>query len=444
MTEAQLAAWEAAGRRAAESLPADAGALVVLGKHVEATARAALGLARAIATTRQVALADLLGESVTLAALVDDPAAPGIADSFVHGVSLNRVARPVPGADRLFILPAGGIEAAAPDVLASTRWERLARGFREVNAMLIVAASADQPEAEGLARRLGGAIAVGTEVVLGPDVRTLDTLLPVPSPLPPRDLPEPEGDGAPVGRASAARLTPPLALLLPNDGARAVPSWRRRALELAVLLAAIVVGYVAVRRLQTPAVAPIVAASAAEVAAPVDTVPIDTTGLVIANPADSGVAVGFTVELLAANTLGGAVLTLKDSLPAGTVAPALLGASRARWFRVVAGAFATRREADSLLADLVRRKRAAEGSARVIQAPLAFRLEMGVPRDTSPLALARWSRTGLPVYALVQDDGKVTIFTGAFERLDQAALLVPALRAAGLAPELAYRTGRTY
>jgi hypothetical protein len=445
VTEAQLAAWEAAGRRAAQSLPEDAGAIVVLGKGVESTARAALGLARALAETRQVALADLLGESATLAALVDDPAAPGIADSFVHGVSLNRVARPVPGTERLFILPAGGIEAAASDVLASTRWDRLARGFRQVNALLIVAASADEPEAEGLARRLGGAMAVGTDVVLGPDVRTLATLLPLPAAVAPREPADPAGDAESGGRLSAARLTPPLTYVLPGEaGADAVPV-RRRVIEFVALLAAVVVGYVVVQRLQAPKAAPaVVAAAPVELAPPVDTVPIDTTGLVIDNPADSGVAVGFTVELLAANTLGGAVLTLKDSLPAGTVAPALLGPSRARWFRVVAGAFATRRDADSLLADLVRRKRAPEGSARVIQAPLAFRLEAGVSFDTTPLALTRWRRTGLPVYALVQDDGKVTIFTGAFERLDQAALLVPALRAANVPPDLAYRTGRTY
>ena len=449
MTDAQLAAWEASGRRAALALPADTGALVVLGKDVESTAHAALGLARAIAATRQVALADLLGDSATLAALVDDPAAPGISDSFVHGVSLNQVARPVPGTLRLFILPSGGIEASAPDVLASTRWDRLARGFKQVNAMLIVVASADEPEAEGLARRLGGAIAVGTDVVLGPDVRTLATLLPVPVPVaaPPREIVEPEGNGAPVLRNGAAMLTPLVSYVIPEGGIPPAPARAVRVYALAgVLLAVLLALVVQQRRPAASNAAPIAPASSpAVITAPVDTVPVDTANLTIANVGDSAKAVGFAVELLAANTLEGAVLALiKDSLPGGTVSPALLGPARARWYRVVAGAFATRREADSLLANLVRRKHAAEGTARIIQAPLGFRLEYNVPRDTTPLALARWRRTGLPVYALVQDDGKVTIFAGAFERLDQAALLVPALRAANLAPDLAYRTGRTY
>ncbi len=453
MTDAQLAAWEASGRRAALSLPADAGALVVLGKDLESTAHAALGLARAIAETRQVALADLLGDSATLAALVDDRSAPGIADSFVHGVSLNQVARPVPGTERLFILPSGGIEASAPNVLASTRWDRLARGFRQVNAMLIVAASADEPEAEGLARRLGGAIAVGTDVVLGPDVRTLATLLPVPVPVlvpvatPRREVLEPEGDGAPVLRNSSASLTPLLAYVIPAGGIAPPPARGVRIYALAGVLLAVWLALVVQQRRPTASktAAGALGASPIEITPPVDTVPVDTANLTIANPGDSAKSVGFAVELLAANTLEGAVLALiKDSLPGGTVSPALLGPARARWYRVVAGAFATRRGADSLLASLVRRKRAAEGTARVIQAPLGFRLEYNVPADTTPLALARWRRTGLPVYALVQEDGKVTIFAGAFERLDQAALLVPALRAASLAPDLAYRTGRTY
>ena len=148
---------------------------------------------------------------------------------------------------------------------------------------------------------------------------------------------------------------------------------------------------------------------------------------------------------MATNTLEGALLALlRDSLSMGTVAPALLGPARARWYRVVAGAYATRREADSLLADLVRRKHATEGAARILQTPLAFRLEAGLARDTTPLALLKWRRLGLPAYAMMQDGGRVTIFAGAFERPDQSVLLVPELRAAGVTPDLAYRTGRTH
>jgi hypothetical protein len=470
MSVDRLERWAEAGARAAATLGADAGALVVLGTDVEATASAALGLARALAVVRQVALADLLGESETLAALVDDPAAPGIADSFVHGESLNRVARPVPGEDRLFILPSGGIEAAAPDIMASTRWDRLARGFRQVEAQLIVVAHAGEPEAEGLARRLGGAVVVGLDTVLGPDVHTVATVLAPPAapaaPVAAAPPVAPSAPAAPSGPAAAAGPTAerelPDALIArpsaeyrlpgaPGAGAAAAPPSApdRGRTGLLVGLLLIVAGTAAVAwsRLAPRATAAGAAASpaaAAPIAPPVDTVPLDTTGLVVENPGDSAAAAGYAVELLAANTLGGAILSVGDSLPAGTVAPALLGPSRARWFRVVAGAFATRREADSLLAALVQRRVATEGAARVITAPLAFRLEVDVAPEASPLALARWKRTGLPAYMLVQDGGKVTIFAGAFERLEQAALLAGALRAQGQAPHLVYRTGRTF
>ena len=461
MTEAQLAGWELAGARQAAAVQGDSGAVVVLGKDVEATARAALGLARALARTHQVALADLLGDSTTLAGLVDDPSAPGIADSFVHGVSLNRVARPVRGEGRLFILPSGGFEASAPDVLASTRWDRLARGFKQVHAQLIVVAHAGEPEAEGLARRLGGAIAVGTDVVLGPDVHTIATLLPVMPSVPPsaRVLPSTWEAGPLTAVEGRTAEFAGVSLAAGREAAGSAEGFetgvsRRRALFeapprsrllLALGVLALVGGAgIAMARERWRGASSVEPSEMRAAATPVDIVLIDTVGLEISNPSDSARAAAFSVEVLATNTLEGALAVLRDSLPAGTAAPALLGPSRSRWYRVVAGAYATRREADSLLADLVRRKRATEGAARVILAPLAFRLERGLSSDTTPLALARWRRNGIPAYVLVQDDGKMTIFAGAFERLDQAALLVPALRAVSVEPDLAYRTGRTF
>ena len=419
--------WDESAERAAAALPAASGGLVVLGRDTEETAQAALALARALARTRQVALADLLGDSATLTALVDDPLAPGIADSFGHGVSLNRVARAVPREERLFILPSGGDAAAAPGVRSSPRWERLARGFREANALLVVVTRADGADAEGLARRLGGAIVVGLDVVLGADVRTWATMLRAPAPA--VDTPD-----APVAPGEAVESAAPSGSLRSH-----------RAVLIGV--AAVLVGGVTLilqRARSGAATRADSAVATPRVAAPDDTQPLDTSTLIVSDPGDSTRAAAFSVELLATNTLDGAMIALRDSVSSGTVAPALLGSARSRWFRVVAGAYVTRREADSLLADLVRRGRAVEGTARVIRAPLAFRLEAGLARDTTPLALARWRRAGLPAYGLVQEDGHVTIFMGAFERSEQGALLVPALQSAGVIADLAYRTGRTF
>jgi hypothetical protein len=44
-------------------------------------------------------------------------------------------------------------------------------------------------------------------------------------------------------------------------------------------------------------------------------------------------------------------------------------------------------------------------------------------------------------YALLQRDGSARIYAGAFERPAQSSLATTALRVAGLAPVLEYRTG---
>jgi hypothetical protein len=50
---------------------------------------------------------------------------------------------------------------------------------------------------------------------------------------------------------------------------------------------------------------------------------------------------------------------------------------------------------------------------------------------------------GVTVYPLSRGDGTVALYAGAFETPDEAALLAQSLRAAGLAPTLVYRTGRS-
>jgi hypothetical protein len=45
-------------------------------------------------------------------------------------------------------------------------------------------------------------------------------------------------------------------------------------------------------------------------------------------------------------------------------------------------------------------------------------------------------------YGLIQPNGSALIYAGAFERPQQSSLATTALRVAGLAPVLTYRTGR--
>ena len=463
---AEESAWFQAGYRCAGSLGASRGAVVVLGRDPIGTACVALGFAQALQDTRRVAIVDLIGDVEPLRRLIPATDVPGILDGFVHGVSLNRIALPVNHSRNLFLLPSGSTEIATEEILGSPRWERLAKGFHEVGALLVIAVLADAPGAESLALRLGGALVAGTDVLLDPGVRTLATAIPELRAARERAIREraaraAAGDGPPPA-APTAPMAPIAAgarvrRATPTTGGEGAGLFTRivrldgrlRVATLASLAVVLLVtgALLARDRRDGRDAAGGPAAIATEPASPAAAgrVPVATdVPLVVRNAADSALAVGFAVELVAANTLEGALLSLRDAVPAGTVSPELFGSARAPWFRVVAGAYATRRGADSLITELVRRRRLASGAGRVLRAPLAFVLREHVPETTAAVAVSAFIRQGLPAYALVQDDGTVTIFAGAFETLDQAALLVPTLRAARIAPAPAYRTGRVF
>jgi hypothetical protein len=165
------------------------------------------------------------------------------------------------------------------------------------------------------------------------------------------------------------------------------------------------------------------------------------------NPSDAEIASEFAVEIVAANTVAGANSRLRDGgrpLPAATIAPVLLGSDRSRWYRVIVGAWRKRASADSLLGELRRTKRLGPTSGLVVRTPLAVWLGEVDGRDAARVSLTEWERRGFPAYALEQEDGRVRIYSGAFETSAAAALLADAIRAAGGTPTVAYRTGRTF
>ena len=55
---------------------------------------------------------------------------------------------------------------------------------------------------------------------------------------------------------------------------------------------------------------------------------------------------------------------------------------------------------------------------------------------------AAYRSKGLAAYALLQDDGRMRLYAGAFERAEDAVLLAAAFRADGEAPIVTYRMGR--
>ena len=139
-------------------------AIVVLGDDADATARVAMGIARAQARHRRVAVGDLLGEAPPIQSLVQDEVAHGITDSFVYGVSMTKIAYPVDEAGELFVMPSGTEPIDYDAILPNARWRRLASGFREVGALLVLAAPASARRIEELVGGLDGAVLVGEMV----------------------------------------------------------------------------------------------------------------------------------------------------------------------------------------------------------------------------------------------------------------------------------------
>ncbi len=446
--------WGEAGRALGPSLD-QVHALVVLGADPDATTEVALGIGRAQAMRRRVAVGELFGEAAPIERLLtgDDP--HGLVDSFVYGVSLSRIARPVLGEANLFVMPAGSEPPDYDELLPNPRWRRLASGFREVDALLILAAPAHAPGVDALVAQCDGAILVGEMVPAKLPVSRVITSVRAPR------------HGTPAAD-DAARPAP--------DGGAGVKESRAprtaRALRLAagLVLAAILAGlgiWFASRPLdrtdhrpapgrpdssgaQAQQILPITDSARAAAA---DSAAADSAAAASAmairlepvNPADSLSAAGFGVELVALNTPAGAILKLREqggAVPAATMAPILVDGGR--WYRVVGGAFADRRGADSLLASMRTEGRIDERTGQVVRLPLAFLLHGGVAADSARSLVTGFAARGIPAYALRQRDGRVNVYAGAFATADEAVLLADLITAAGLAPTLAYRTGRSF
>lgn len=449
--------WGEAGRALGPSLD-HVHALVVLGADPDATTEVALGIGRAQAMRRRVAVGELFGEAAPIERLLtgDDP--HGLVDSFVYGVSLSRIARPVLGEANLFVMPAGSEPPQYEDLLPNPRWRRLASGFREVDALLILAAPAHAPGVDRLVAQCDGAVLVGEMVPAKLPVSQVITSVRAPRHGTPAVgdavLPSPRGPGS----------------LAPAPASRPARAARVGRLAAGIVLAAILGGmgiWFAYRPLdrtdhrpapgrpdssgaQAQQLLPIADSARAAAA---DSAAADSAAAASAlairlepvNPADSLSAAAFGVELVALNTSAGAILKLREqggAVPAATMAPILVDGGR--WYRVVGGAFADRRGADSLLASMRTEGRIDERTGQVVRLPLAFLLHGGLAADSARILAAGYAVRGLPAYALRQPDGRVNVYAGAFANADEAVLLADLMTASGLAPTLAYRTGRSF
>jgi cell division septation protein DedD len=426
-------AWEDAGRQVAPVLGSYS-AIVVISSDPLAAAYVALGIARAEAGHRRSVVGDLVGDLPPLRSLVREEEPHGITDSFLYGVSLNKIGYDVEGVPNLYVMPTGTDPLIDAEIMQSQRWTKLATGFAEAGALLVLVASSEAPALADLVDQLDGAVLVkDAEIHNAPSALILAR---VAGPTPTLKIP--------LHRISAgAARWPRHKWLYPALGALAV-------LVLGGLGLALVLGRVGrSTRSGNPVVAP------TNVARPVPPPPraVPET-LYIAPPEnaiDSLSAAAFSVELLVANTAEGANLFVRKNgaaLPAAAVSPVPIGPEQATWYRVTAGAYTRRDQADSLLRALRESRLLADDSVEhVMQTPLALLVDsvpsQGGIGDAIRAAVEKYAARGLPVYTLMQNDGGARIYAGAFKTASQSAELIKSLRAAGLKPVLVYRTGST-
>lgn len=413
------AGWEAAGRKIAPMLGSYSTAVITSSDEL-AAAHVALGIGFAEAERRRVAIGDLVGEVEPLQSLVtsDDP--HGISDSFTYGVSLNRIAQPIDASGNLFIMPSGTGSVRDASMLANTRWHRLANGFHEVGALLILVAPSDAPGLRDLIAQMDGVVLVGES---GIDSSYLHVLARVPTPL---DV-APKRPSARKSKLSLGRLLLAAGLLIVLVGI----GYAMRFGDLSQLGRRLGLNRGDAAAASSGPLAQRAAAETLVVAAP-ESMP------------EASAMADYSVELAAYNTHESALMRLRQlqsELPAATIAPVPIGSARETYYKVIAGAYRKQSDAEGLLQRLRGSKVVSSSEGTVVRTPYALLLDSTEEGRTHTL-VEKYAGAPHPMYVLVQPDGSLKLYAGAFERPEDSAALLLALRAAQLNPVLVYRTGR--
>jgi hypothetical protein len=433
----------------------DVTVLVIAGEVPTAIAAVARGAAASVRAGRRVAVFDIAGAFGS-----DD--ADGLIAAFRQGRSLNALARPLDdGENERFIVPRGQGELSE-SLVTDPRWPRLIEGFRAAGALLLITVPLEFRGARGFAHLADRAFRLGIrdgEPRLLPYPRTPDR---VPDSDPLADDGDDREEGPPALEAVAVpveiahvpegsgRRTPTF-VVTPSRGVGIIPQrpavrWVMVIVGLAVVATA---GGWIWRARQAPPQKQVAAAERDSLTA-IDTLPgLSADTLVVpdvVNPEDSSVAAGWGVELVATNDRGDANLRLAEltTLKAGTISPVLLGDDSAPWYKLIGGAYVDRTAAELFRHALRQVGQLEQEQGVVTHVPYAIRLDRSLLPDEGERKTAAYATRGVAAYALQQDDGRLTIYAGAFATPEQSVLLYAQLRAAGLSPELAFRVGRTY
>ena len=439
--------WEEQGRRIARTLD-DVAAALVVADDTEAAGWVALGIARVQGLYRRVAVGDLVGDVGPLCIPGEDDL-HGLSDCFLYGVSINRIARPLPGSRNVFVMPCGAEASAPEEVLRHDRWQRLVAGFREMDALLLLVVAPEAPGIDALARQTEGVIAVGS-----PELHGMPALARVRGPLrPSRAIPADRQPTEAVVTAVAAE---------PGTGGERpamVPGrppargdrrrWMFAAAAAVVLMIAGGLGGTALFRARSgdaPSSDERRLAAIADSSRGALEPAAEQPAVTVANPQDSASAAAFAVEVVKANTEVAALAHLRgesDRLPALTVAPIVLG-DGSRWYRVLSGAFPNSIAAESLLIHLRGTPVLASDPGSIVHAPYALLALADTDTASARGEIARLRERGVSAYGLLQPTGLVRVYVGAFATVEEAASAGTPLREAGVVPAVVYRTGRAF
>ncbi len=378
-------------------------ALVPATADLRWAAAAAWDVARAAAQGgRRVALVDLRLESPVLheagGGRLGGP--EGIVDAFEFGVSLTQAAHDIGG---VFFIPAGSETQHADELLAQPRWRKLQAGFRNEGALLLLFCPAASLAKLGAVP--DGVLVLGPEDVELHDATLLGTVRERWTPPPPTPSPRPSHPRRLQARRASRRQAVLVGLALTGLTGLIAGGW-----------ALFARGAEATHTRAAPAV-PLAA---------------------IAVPhADSA---GWTVQLAAYGTLPKALAhadRLAGAQVGAFVTPIALDATGTVWYRVLAGAYATRDSAAAAREVLWRLGLAPRGQGELLRAPYSFAVD-----STADLAGLR--TLGVPA---VRWDGSASNagrrLVGAFETPEQAALADAQLKRAGVHAILVTRTGTT-
>jgi hypothetical protein len=445
-----MSRWLAEGRALGQSLRRFH-AIVVAGGAADAVADVALGIAESQAAVRHVVLGDLLGDSPRYAEFRTDEDPHGLVDAFDFGISLGRVARPIPANPQLQFASTGSTTPDYVELLTHPRWKTLVASFAQTDHLLIVAAPLEAPKLAELVRDFDGLILVDglapaeiDESRIIATVVTKRASVTVPAVAAPVPVPVSVAAPAPASIPTA----PPAATAAARRPVRQTTVLQALAKPVGVgaglsVLAALFVFWL----LGRPYVDKPPIARSSDTAVPKSPAVAASSPAATPEPTDSGTA-PFAVQIMSANTQAGANLKLQengDSLPAATYSPVEI--SGRIWYKVLAGAYTTRAGADSLLGSLRSSGRLDSLAGIVVRAPFAVLID-SIPQSSTISDVLANFRDGRqqPVYALKQRNGWVWILTGAFETRSQAEWYAEKVRASvqGAIADVVIRQGRMF